>query len=185
VNDDPLAIARALGDALDVVGARWAVGGSVAASVHGVPRTTQDLDLVVGLRPTQAATFASAATGFFVDDVALRERLRAGRAYNVFHAATMTKVDLFPAVGRFERNQLDRAAAIGGVVVVSAEDAILAKLRWFRAGGEVSDRQWRDVLGVVAVQGARLDREHLGRWAEELGVADLLARALADGTGGF
>lgn len=90
MNDDPLGIARLLGDALDAVGARWAIGGSVAASVHGVPRTTQDLDLVVALAAGQATAFAAAASGFFVDDQALRDQLRAGRAYNVFHAATMT-----------------------------------------------------------------------------------------------
>jgi hypothetical protein len=63
--------------------------------------------------------------------------------------------------------------------VASAEDTLLAKLEWYRMGGEVSERQWRDVLGVLKVQAGGLDLEYLRRWARELGVDDLLERALA------
>jgi hypothetical protein len=63
--------------------------------------------------------------------------------------------------------------------VHSPEDILLQKLRWFRLGGERSDRQWRDVLGLVQVQGPRLAVEYLRRWAEQLLVADLLEKALA------
>ena len=64
-------------------------------------------------------------------------------------------------------------------VVKSPEDTILRKLRWYRDGGEVSDRQWVDVLGVVRAQGPRLDRAYLQRWAIQLEIADLLDRALS------
>ena len=184
MNDDPLAIATALGLAIEAVGGRWAVGGSVASSVHGVPRTTQDLDLVVALAPGRAADLARAAPDFFIDEDTLAAQLRAGRSFNVFHAASMTKVDLFPARGAFEQNQLDRAVRISGARVMSAEDALLAKLRWFRLGEETSERQWRDVLGIVATQRGRLDLAHLRRWAGELGVLDLLERALPERGGG-
>lgn len=76
-------------------------------------------------------------------------------------------------------------AFVAGVRVTSAEDTVLAKLRWFRKGGETSERQWRDVLGIVAVQRGRLDLPYLTGWARRLGVEDLLTRALADETGGF
>jgi hypothetical protein len=68
------------------------------------------------------------------------------------------------------------------VPVKSPEDTLLRKLAWYRLGGEVSERQWNDVLGVLRAQGARLDLAHLHAWGETLGVADLLARALAPET---
>jgi hypothetical protein len=185
VNEEPLAIARLLGQALEAAGAGWAVGGSVASSVHGVPRATADVDFIVAIAPARVDELATAAKDFLMDAETLRDQLRQGRAYNVFHAATMTKVDLFPAAGAFERNQLARASLVVGVRVISAEDALLAKLRWFRLGGEISDRQWRDVLGLVAIGRPTLDRAHLDHWAAQLQVADLLQRALQDSSGGF
>jgi len=64
-----------------------------------------------------------------------------------------------------------------GLDVASAEDTIAAKLRWYRIGGEGSERQWRDVLEVPAIRGALLDGAYLDAAAQELGVADLPARA--------
>ena len=64
--------------------------------------------------------------------------------------------------------------------VASAEDIILAKLEWYRLGGEVSDRQWRDILGVLKVQAGRVDLDYLRHWAAELKVDDLLQRALKE-----
>jgi hypothetical protein len=62
----------------------------------------------------------------------------------------------------------------------SPEDTVLAKLDWFRKGGGTSDRQWRDLLGVLKVQAVALDRTYLNHWARELGVNDLLSRALEE-----
>jgi hypothetical protein len=65
-----------------------------------------------------------------------------------------------------------------GIYVATAEDTILAKLSWYRAGGEVSQVQWSDVLGIVGAQGAELDFEYLREWAERIGVRDLLEKLL-------
>jgi hypothetical protein len=62
--------------------------------------------------------------------------------------------------------------------VYTAEDILLQKLRWYRLGQEVSDRQWRDVLAIIAVQADALDLTYLRRAASPLGLSDLLERAL-------
>jgi hypothetical protein len=97
----------------------------------------------------------------------------------------MVKVDVFVSRDRpFDQRSFERclpiAAEGAGVIhVSSAEDTVLAKLEWFRRGGETSERQWSDVVGVLRAATA-LDEAHLRRGAEELAVADLLDRALAD-----
>ena len=100
----------------------------------------------------------------------------------------MLKVDVFVArTDPFSLMQMRRrvlqAVSVDGQTkfhVASAEDTVLAKLQWYREGGEVSDRQWNDVLGVLKVQGPALDRVYLREWARELKLTDLLDRALDD-----
>ncbi len=110
---------------------------------------------------------------------------------NVFHRATSTKVDLFVLGGcPLDEQALSRRVRLrvatnpeGFLYVYTPEDILLQKLRWYRLGGEVSDRQWRDVLGIVAVQDRGLDQEYLRRGAERLAVTDLLDRALLEAGG--
>lgn len=102
---------------------------------------------------------------------------------NLIHHDTAIKVDLFVAGGSpLDQLQLDRRLRVevgdGALYVHPPEDILLQKLRWYRLGGEVSDRQWRDALGIVLVQGARLDREYLARHSVTIGVDDLVVRIL-------
>jgi hypothetical protein len=96
----------------------------------------------------------------------------------------MTKVDLFIRGGEaFDLSEFSRRIRVEvqppeGLFLASTEDNLLRKLRWFRMGGETSDRQWRDVLGLVRVAGDSFDLAYLRQWATSLGVADLLERAL-------
>jgi len=100
----------------------------------------------------------------------------------------MFKVDVFPVstapfhLMQMRRRILQPVTPDGQVAfyVASPEDTVLAKLQWYRDGGGMSDRQWNDVLGVLKVQGATLDRSYLNEWARELGITDLLHRALDD-----
>ncbi|MBI2302068.1 MAG: hypothetical protein HYU66_24460 [Armatimonadetes bacterium] len=108
-----------------------------------------------------------------------------GRCFNLVHLATIHKVDIFVCSGdRLREEEIRRAveAPVAGLVlpVISAEDAVVSKLRWYRDGGEVSQTQWRDVLDVISIQGPWLDQPYMEAFADGLGVADLLARALAE-----
>jgi len=175
----------ALTSVLDQLGIAYLVGGSVASLVHGEVRTTQDVDLVVDLAPQRLGPLAAALQAQFLADVELlRVCLRQRIASNIVHRSTGLKLDLFPLRDRpFSREELARAVRVEiapgcGVRVATAEDCALTKLEWFRKGGEVSERQWRDVQGVLRLQASRLDRAYLRRWAPELGIDDLLQRAL-------
>ena len=166
----------------------YAVVGSLASSLHGIPRSTQDADVLAALEEHHVAAFVAALAGdFYVDDERARRAIATGSSFNVIHLATMFKVDLFvPGADRFaaselaRRERVDLELADRGVVELwfaSAEDALLHKLAWYRLGGEASDRQWHDVLGVLRVRRSALDDDYLGRWARELGVVDLRERA--------
>jgi hypothetical protein len=171
---------------LERLGVRYVVGGSFASSAHGVPRSTNDADVVVEMSASQARGLANQLGEEFYSDVRMMEdALERGISFNVIHLPSNFKIDFFPSgQDAFRRSELDRRRSepLGQATVhfSSPEDIILAKLRWYRDGGEVSERQWRDVLGVIEVQGDRLDRSHLRRWAFDLLVLDLLERALAE-----
>jgi hypothetical protein len=170
---------------LERLGVAAYIGGSVASSASGVARSTLDVDVVADLLEVHVAPFSAALRhDYYVEEEAVREAVRRRSCVNVVHFATMLKVDIFVAKrDPFDRSALARArpAPLGpeapAFPLASAEDVALHKLLWFRMGGEVSGRQWGDVLGVLRVRGGALDTAYLDRWAAVLGVTDLLRRA--------
>jgi hypothetical protein len=172
---------------LESLGVRYVVGGSLASSVHGVLRASVDADIVAELAPEHVDRFCSSLKDdFYLDESRVREAVRLARSFNVIELKSMFKVDVFVAGGKtFEKSQLDRGVSQlvwkdppASARIASPEDTVLAKLDWFRRGGEVSERQWSDVLGVIRVQGETLDSAYLRRMAASMSIADLLERAL-------
>ncbi len=170
------------------LGVAFALGGSWASSMLGESRDTRDADITVEPFPGRESEFAAAfGKDYYVNAGAIRDAIRGRSSFNIIHLSSGFKVDVFIRKDTpFARSVLDRRqpAVIPGdpperIDVVSPEDIILLKLEWFRLGGETSDRQWGDVLGVLRVQAGRLDDAYLDRWAAELSVADLLAKARA------
>ena len=178
---------RLVSAALESLGIPYLVGGSVASSSRGIVRATVDIDFVARIGPQQARAL-SAALGrdWYADSEQIQDSLAAGRSFNIIHIPTSQKVDIFPAIDAFQLLQLRRATRetleflgeTGEYPVASAEDILLAKLQWYRMGGEVSERQWSDIAGILAVA-PDLDAAYLRTWAVRLRVADLLDKAVA------
>jgi hypothetical protein len=176
-------------DALESLGVEHYIGGSIASSVHGVVRTTLDVDLVADLRSEHVAPFVvRVGTDYYADARMMHDALRAKSSFNLIHLPTSYKVDVF-IMRRSRYEQSARTRVISERVfpeserrfrIASAEDVILNKLEWYRMGGEVSERQWFDITGVMKVQAHALDCGYLRRWAAELGVSDLLERAMKE-----
>lgn len=172
---------------LEQIGVPYFIAGSVASSIYGLPRATQDVDFVAALELQHVPLLVAKLEGeFYVDEAAIREAIIRENSFNIVRWGTMDKVDIFVRrLAGFVRLEFERRRAVtievlGQSIVLnfaSPEDTLLHKLIWFRQSGEVSERQWADIIGILKVQGERLDRCYLLKHASELGVADLLRRA--------
>jgi hypothetical protein len=188
---EPIQIALKVGGTLDALGIPWIVGGSVASSIHGIPRATQDIDLVAEIRRMHAKPLADALEAdFYVDQDAILDAVLRRASFNLVHLDTMTKVDVFvPKGDALSAAQIRRRQFIQlgetpdeSLPVLSPEDVVLQKLRWYDAGQRISERQWRDVLGVLKVRAGVLDEGYLRQQAADAGLAELLQQALDDAT---
>jgi hypothetical protein len=174
-------------DAFESLSVPCSLAGSVASSAHGIARATLDVDIVADLRAHHVEPrVAALACDYYVDRDAAADAVRRRAMFNVVHLATMLKVDIYLLGARpFDRESFGRRGRIAledregarQYALDTPEDTVLHKLEGYRAGGEVSDRQWGDVIGVLRVQGPWLELDYLRRWAAELGVQDLLERA--------
>jgi len=185
----PRAVALDVARHLDSLAVRYAICGSLASGVYGEPRATYDVDVIADLDDAAAIDLsARLAADYYVDASAARDAVRQGASFNVIHLGSVIKVDIF-ITGRdpFEQERLRRRVRVAvpdgptdHLWMDAAECTVLRKLEWYRRGGEQSERQWRDVLAILRIQGTALDSSFMDHWAQSLGVADLLAKARAD-----
>jgi len=185
---DVLDVALIVADAIDASGSEYFVGGSVASSLQGEPRATNDIDFVVAMLGHRVRAFVEKlGSDFEVDQAMLRDALSRGGSANIFYLPMVTKIDIFGLGStpydevEFARRRRMKVRTSGEELwIKSPEDTILRKLLWYREGGQVSDKQWRDVVEVLRIRGPHLERPYLDLWAARLSLESLLARARAD-----
>jgi hypothetical protein len=187
MQNDSTHLALFVTQTLEQLGIHYAVGGSLASSLHGVMRSTLDVDIVADMRIEHIQPLVAALSkDFYADDEMMRDAIEHHSSFNLIHYETAFKVDIFiQKLRAFDKMQLERrrlsVIAIDpeqSIYVISPEDTVLSKLEWYRMGGEVSEHQWRDILGVLKTRAGELDLGYLREWAKELHVSDLLERAL-------
>lgn len=176
--------------AFEKIGVPYYISGSVASSAYGIARATLDVDLVTDLRTQHVNSLTEILeSDYYIDKEMILDAIKRSSSFNLIHLETMLKVDIFitkdrpynkMAFQRKRKDTLDEEQGAAEFYFASPEDIILNKLEWFRMGGEVSERQWHDVLGIMKVQGDLVDKEYLRNWAAELGISDLLEQAFRD-----
>ncbi len=184
---EPVKITRMVADIFEQLEIPYYVVGSLASSFYGIPRATADADLVADIKPKNIRLLSQKLKEeFYVDEERIHKAVQDHFSFNVIHLITMFKIDVFihrsdpwaqKVMDRRKRFQVTEEKG-QELYLASAEDIILNKLEWYKAGGCVSDRQWTDVLGVVQVCSDRLDFEYLMDSAKKRQLADLLAKAL-------
>lgn len=186
---EPVAVTLRVTSVLESLGVSYAISGSLASALYGVARATQDVDIIADLQPAHVRSMVDRLIGeFYIDDeIAAREVVHRG-SFNLIHRESMFKVDIFVArnhpldkavLARARRQVLHTEPEVSASLI-SPEDAIVAKLLWYRQGREVSDRQWRDIVGMLRVLGNSMDRTYLKQFAQQMGVSDLLQKAEAE-----
>ena len=184
---DSTGLAATLHQVFTTLGVRYYITGGVAAIAYGEPRTTRDLDIVMDIAPTDVDRLVAALepAGFYVPGV---EDVRSGRmiTLGITHIASISRADLVLAqstdfdLSKFQRIRPIDVPGVGMLNFASPEDVILAKLLWGKQSQ--SEKQWRDVLGILKVQGDALDFAYLTQWAARLDLTELVQQAIAAAT---
>lgn len=184
-----LQVLRALVEAFEKLGIRYAISGSIASSVYGQIRFTRDADITVEPFPSKAEHLQQLLKAdFYISKHAMHQALLNHSSFNVIHFQTAFKIDIFiQGSNDFDRQLLARSKKLKLTEsidklfsFVSPEDIILLKLKWYSDSGRVSERQWFDIIGVLNLQHGSLDFDYLHSWATNLGLNDLLQKAISE-----
>ena len=170
------------------LGIDYYIGGSVASSAFGLPRTTLDIDIVAEVKTSHAGDLANALKHeYYVEQSMIEEAIKRHSSFNLIHNSTCFKIDVFISKGRlFDKLSIKRKKE--GILdadfpekhffFASPEDIIISKLEWFKTGGLVSERQINDIRGIIKVQGGKLDFDYLKNTADSLKLSDILTKVL-------
>lgn len=187
---DIITAAKPLAKVFEELAIPYYIGGSIASSVYGMPRATQDVDVVTDLKFQHIPFLIERLeSDYYIDEEMISEAISKNSCFNLLHLDTMIKIDVFVVKNElyqktvFERKRQETLDEEDGTLrfyLASSEDIVLTKLNWFRIGGFVSEQQWRDILGILKVQKESLDIKYLLRWAKELGLHEILAKAFQE-----
>ena len=186
---EPLLITQKIANVFHELHIPYMVTGSLASSLHGIPRATQDADIVADIKLHHVEAFIKALKNdFYVEEEMIRKSIELCSSFNVIHFETMFKVDIFVLKGdkaskiEMSRRQSFPITGESGkeLYLTSAEDIIVRKLFRFDLGGRVSERQWKDAISVLQVQGKQLDSDYLRQAAARKNVSNLLDNAVTE-----
>jgi len=162
------------------------IGGSIASSIYGIARATMDIDIVAKIEIHHIPGLKQhLKNDYYIDEDMIMEAIRNKSSFNLIHLETVLKIDVFIYKDEsYQRHALQRKLkdtlednSDTSFFFSSPEDIIINKLIWYKMGGEVSDRQWLDVIGVIKVQGDSLDKNYLTDWSQKLQILKLLNKA--------
>lgn len=185
---DPIKVVTKVTKVLQDLGIRYLVGGSLASSLHGIPRATQDVDIVADLTENQIEEIAALLSQtFYIDIEMARDAAKRRSSFNIIDKEYFFKIDIFVqgpddiSAMEMERRVIYQVADSNdlSIYVCSPEDIIAHKLYWYKLGDGVSERQWNDAVNVIKVQKERLDIDYLKRTCRARGVLELLEKAFA------
>lgn len=185
---DAIAAATSLARSFERFQVRYVLGGSMASTSYGEPRSTLDADFAADLNLSHFEAWADEVEkDFYFDREWARTEVASRGSFQLLHRQSLVRIDVFvPAwtgldLWKWEqRKRLVLGDEQQSIDVTSAEGIVLQKLLWYESGGRSSDRQWRDVVSVLAHQRTRLDRSALAHWAKQLELEHLLQQALKD-----
>ncbi len=163
------------------------IGGSIASSIFGMARATMDVDIVADIDSHHIPLLKKyLENDYYIDEAMIKEAIRKKSSFNLIHLETVLKIDVFIYKDEpyqrnvFQRKLKDTLEEDSGDTAFyfsSPEDTIINKLIWYKLGGEVSERQWLDVIGVIKVQGNSLDKSYLKDWSQKIQILGLLEKA--------
>jgi hypothetical protein len=166
------------------------IGGSIASSAYGAARSTLDVDVITNLLPEHIHILKEKLKNeYYIDEKMIANPIRTKSSFNLVHLESMLKIDFFilknnpysfKELERRVKDKIEDETNSINIYLCSPEDIILNKLEWYKLGGEISDRQWTDIIAVIKVQSENLDKDYLIYWSRQLEINNLLVKCFSE-----